>query len=81
MRSNREFKKKIAHPLQLYITLTVWCMTSLKVCATRSPSEGTRFGELTSKRVRWGSFCRSKSLYHAITEFLAEWNENLRPFV
>ena len=39
------------------------------------------FGELTSKRVRRGSFCSVEDLQHAITEFLAAWNENPRPFV
>jgi len=39
------------------------------------------FGELTSKRVRRGSFCSVKDLQHAITEFLAAWNEKPRPFV
>jgi transposase len=39
------------------------------------------FGELTSKRVRRGSFCSVKDLQNAITEFLAAWNENPKPFV
>lgn len=39
------------------------------------------FGELTSKRVRRGSFGSVKDLHLAITEFLAAWNENPRPFV
>jgi len=39
------------------------------------------FGELPSKRVRRGSFCSVKDLQLAITEFLAAWNENPRPFV
>jgi transposase len=39
------------------------------------------FGELTSKRVRRGSFCSVKDLRHAITEFLAAWNEKPQPFV
>ena len=39
------------------------------------------FGELTSKRVRRGSFGSVEDLQHAITEFLAAWNENPRPFV
>ncbi len=39
------------------------------------------FGELTSKRVRRGSFCSVKDLQLAITEFLMAWNENPRPFV
>lgn len=39
------------------------------------------FGELTSKRVRRGSFESVKDLHDAITEFLAVWNEKPRPFV
>jgi transposase len=39
------------------------------------------FGELTSKRVRRGSFCSVEDLQNAITEFLAAWNENPKPFV
>jgi len=39
------------------------------------------FGELTSKRVRRGSFYSVKDLQNAITEFLAAWNENPKPFV
>ena len=39
------------------------------------------FGELTSKRVRRGSFCSIKDLQNAIMEFLAAWNENPKPFV
>src|SRR5881409_497461 len=39
------------------------------------------FGELTSKRVRRGSFCSVKDLQNAIMEFLAAWNENPKPFV
>jgi len=39
------------------------------------------FGELTAKRVRRGSFSSVEDLQHAITEFLAAWNENPRPFV
>jgi len=39
------------------------------------------FGELTSKRVRRGSFCSVKDLQNAIMEFLAVWNENPKPFV
>jgi hypothetical protein len=34
------------------------------------------FGELTSKRVRRGSFCSVKDLQNAITEFMAAWNDN-----
>jgi transposase len=39
------------------------------------------FGELTSKRVRRGSFESVEDLQNAITEFLAVWNEKPRPFV
>jgi transposase len=39
------------------------------------------FGELTSKRVRRGSFSSVKDLQKAIGEFLAAWNENPKPFV
>ena len=39
------------------------------------------FGELTSKRVRRGSFCSVDDLQKAITEFLLAWNENPKPFV
>ena len=39
------------------------------------------FGELTSKRVRRGSFSSVEDLQNAITEFLAAWNEKPRPFV
>lgn len=39
------------------------------------------FGELTSKRVRRGSFESVADLQAAITEFLAAWNEKPRPFV
>ncbi len=39
------------------------------------------FGELTSKRVRRGSFGSVKDLERAITEFLAAWNENPKPFI
>lgn len=39
------------------------------------------FGELTSQRIRRGSFGSVKDLQHAITEFLAAWNENPKPFV
>jgi transposase len=39
------------------------------------------FGELTSKRIRRGSFGSVEDLEKAITEFLAAWNENPKPFV
>ena len=39
------------------------------------------FGELTSKRIRRGSFGSVKDLQKAISEFLAAWNENPKPFV
>jgi transposase len=39
------------------------------------------FGELTSKRVRRGSFESVKDLQDAITEFMAVWNEKPRPFI
>ena len=39
------------------------------------------FGELSSKRVRRGSFRSVADLVHAIEEYLAAWNENPRPFV
>src|SRR6266508_171482 len=39
------------------------------------------FGELTSKRVRRGSFSSVEDLQRAIAEFLAAWNENPKPFV
>jgi len=39
------------------------------------------FGELTSKRVRRGSFSSVENLQNAIAEFLAAWNENPRPFL
>src|ERR1700737_4300289 len=39
------------------------------------------FGELTSKRVRRGSFHSVEDLETAIADFLATWNENPRPFV
>jgi len=38
-------------------------------------------GELTSKRVRRGSFCSVQDLEAAITEFLEAWNETPNPFV
>jgi len=37
------------------------------------------FGELTSKRIRRGSFGSVEDLEKAITEFLAAWNENPKP--
>lgn len=39
------------------------------------------FGELTSKRVRRGSFGSVEDLQNAITEFLDAWNENPKPFL
>ncbi len=39
------------------------------------------FGELTSKRVRRGSFHSVEDLEKAITEFLAAWNQHPKPFV
>jgi transposase len=39
------------------------------------------FAELTSKRVRRGSFHSVEDLEKAIHEFLAAWNENPKPFV
>lgn len=39
------------------------------------------FGELTSKRIRRGSFHSVEDLEKAITEFLAAWNENPKPFI
>ena len=39
------------------------------------------FGELTSKRVRRGSFCSVEELRNAIQEFLVAWNEEPNPFV
>jgi transposase len=39
------------------------------------------FGELTTKRVRRGSFHSVEELEKAITEFLAVWNEHPKPFV
>jgi hypothetical protein len=39
------------------------------------------FGELTSKRIRRGSFGSVPHLKQAIDEFLAAWNEKLNPFV
>jgi len=39
------------------------------------------FGELTSKRIRRGSFFSVEDLEKAIDEFLAAWNKNPKPFV
>jgi hypothetical protein len=39
------------------------------------------FRELTSQRIRRGSFRSVEDLEKAITEFLAVWNENPKPFV
>lgn len=39
------------------------------------------FGELTSKRIRRGSFASVPELKQAIDEFLTAWNENPKPFV
>jgi transposase len=39
------------------------------------------FGELTSKRVRRGSFSSVADLQTAIAEFLAAWNDDPKPFV
>jgi len=39
------------------------------------------FGELTSRRIRRGSFRRVEDLEKAIAEFLAAWNESPKPFV
>ena len=39
------------------------------------------FGELTSKRVRRGSFFSVDDLQRAITDFLNAWNEEPKPFV
>jgi len=39
------------------------------------------FGELTSKRIRRGSFISVEELEKAIEEFLAAWNDNPKPFV
>jgi transposase len=39
------------------------------------------FAELTSKRIRRGSFCSVKELENAIADFLAAWNANPKPFV
>jgi transposase/transcriptional regulator with XRE-family HTH domain len=39
------------------------------------------FGELTSKRIRRGSFRSVEDLEKAIAEFLAAWNQQPKPFV
>ncbi len=39
------------------------------------------FGELTSKRIRRGSFRSVEDLEKAIAEFLAAWNQHPKPFV
>ena len=39
------------------------------------------FGELTSKRVRRGSFFSVEDLQKAIMEFLEAWNDDPKPFV
>ena len=39
------------------------------------------FGELTSKRVRRGTFRSVADLVQAIEEYLSTWNENPQPFV
>lgn len=39
------------------------------------------FGELTSKRIRRGSFFGVEDLQNAIREFLETWNEQPKPFV
>jgi len=39
------------------------------------------FGELTSKRIRRGSFRSVEDLEKAIAEFLSAWNQNPKPFV
>jgi len=39
------------------------------------------FGELTSKRIRRGSFVSVEELKQAIEEFLCAWNDNPKPFV
>ena len=39
------------------------------------------FAELTSRRVRRGSFHNVEELEKAIHEFLAAWNESPKPFV
>jgi transcriptional regulator with XRE-family HTH domain/transposase len=39
------------------------------------------FGELTSKRIRRGSFVSVDELRQAIDDFLSAWNDNPKPFV
>jgi len=39
------------------------------------------FGELTSKRVRRGSFFSVDDLQRAIRDFLNAWNEEPKPFI
>ena len=39
------------------------------------------FGELTSKRIRSGSFSSVEDLQQAIEEFLSAWNQHPKPFV
>ena len=39
------------------------------------------FGELTSKRIRRGSFHSVEDLEKAIAEFLATWNQSPKPFI
>ena len=39
------------------------------------------FSELTSKRIRRGSFCSVDDLENAIAEFLAAWNDAPKPFI
>jgi transposase len=39
------------------------------------------FAELTNKAVRRGSFPSIADLEHAITQFLAAWNDNPKPFI
>jgi transposase len=39
------------------------------------------FGELTSKRIRRGSFGSVEELQNAISDFLTHWNEKPKPFV
>ena len=51
------------------------------VRSSDDPVPGLWFGELTSKRVRRGSFNSVGDLKKAIGEFLDAWNENPRPFL
>jgi hypothetical protein len=39
------------------------------------------FGELTGQRIRRGVFISVEDLQKAIEEFLAAWNDALKPFV